>query len=141
MISSKCFKEAWISDLRNSRFPQLDPKMIEKSIYAFELIGLLVKSGSEFVFKGGTSLMLLLPGFDRFSIDVDIIGMFPEKELNELTKDTVFTHVEQDVRGESGIPKNHCKFYYKTFSGEEAYVLLDMLDEKVPYNELETLPI
>lgn len=141
MISPKCFQEAWISELRDTRFPRTDPMQIEKSIYTFELLGLLAKSGKKFVFKGGTSLMLLMPGFDRFSIDIDIIGMFSEDELTQLIQETVFLRIEEDVRGESGIPKQHYKFYYTTYSGKEAYVLLDMLDKEILYQKMISLPI
>lgn len=141
MILSKCFQKEWIQNLKDARSARLDIKQIERSIYAFELLGLLAKSGRDFVFKGGTSLMLLMPDFDRFSIDIDIIGMFSEDELNDLIKDSIFTHIEEDIRGKSKIPKKHYQFYYKTFSGDGAYVLLDMLDERVLYDELVKLPI
>jgi predicted nucleotidyltransferase component of viral defense system len=45
---------------------------IEKSIYALALLCGLVRSEVPFVFKGGTSLILLLNAFRRLSIDIDI---------------------------------------------------------------------
>ena len=50
-----------------------DPILVERVIYAFELLGLLIKSDIELVFKGGTSLILAVPGFKRLSIDLDVV--------------------------------------------------------------------
>ena len=50
-----------------------DPSLIEKNIYAFKLLDLLVQEGTSFIFKGGTSLMLILDEPKRISIDIDIV--------------------------------------------------------------------
>jgi len=52
MISAKCFQAEWVFELRETKFPKIDPKLIEKSIYTFALLELLTKSGKKFVFKG-----------------------------------------------------------------------------------------
>lgn len=141
MINKKCFQKDWILGLRQSRFPKTAPQLIEKSIYAFELLGLLTQSGKDFVFKGGTSLLLLVPDFDRFSIDIDIIGQFSESELNRLIQKSVFFQVEENVRKASNIPKQHFKFTYTSIFGKKESVLLDILNEKVPYKTLKTVQI
>jgi predicted nucleotidyltransferase component of viral defense system len=55
------------NSLRSS--PDLDKKMI----MALTLLENLRNSGLDFVFKGGTSLILLFKTPRRFSIDIDIL--------------------------------------------------------------------
>ena len=50
-----------------------DPKLVEKVVYAFGLLEQLKQAGLDFIFKGGTSLLLLTDPPSRFSIDIDII--------------------------------------------------------------------
>jgi len=85
--------------------------------------------------------MLLMPEFDRFSIDIDIIGTFSKDELKRLIHNTIFTRIDEDTRQVADIPKKHFKFYYGTLSGKEDHVLLDMLTEKVPYEKMTIVPI
>jgi hypothetical protein len=73
MIAEECFTEKWLQDIRR-RYPQASPQILEKTLYAFEFLGLLARSGQPFVFKGGTALILILPELKRLSIDVDIVG-------------------------------------------------------------------
>jgi predicted nucleotidyltransferase component of viral defense system len=72
MITSESFSESWIS-----HFPEANSfarkQTIERCIYAFYLLERLSKKNFPFVFKGGTSLMLILPEPKRFSVDIDII--------------------------------------------------------------------
>ena len=83
MIDRDSFSKEWIFKQREA-YPKADPQLIERQIVAFELIGLLSGTGKDFVFKGGTSLLLLLPTAHRLSIDVDIVGDFSFGELNKL---------------------------------------------------------
>ena len=55
-------------------------ELAEKMVYAFTLLEKLQISGLEFIFKGGTSLVLMIDQFHRFSKDIDII--LPEKPGN-----------------------------------------------------------
>ena len=48
-----------------------DKILIEKVIRAFLLLEGLVREDVEFVFKGGTALMLLFNSTKRLSIDID----------------------------------------------------------------------
>ena len=71
MIDRTCFERKWITN--KHRETNADPILIEKAIYAFELLGNLVENGINLIFKGGTGLMLLIPELKRLSIDIDII--------------------------------------------------------------------
>jgi hypothetical protein len=141
MISKMCFSAPWIAKQREL-YPKADPHLIERQIYAFELVGLLAGSGRSFVFKGGTSLLLLLPAAHRLSIDVDIVGDFSIDELVPLSKAGVFVRVEEDKRKESRIPKKHFKFFYlSSIDKNESYVLLDVLYSEHGYPRLQKVPI
>ncbi|NAS89817.1 hypothetical protein C4E24_08835 [ANME-1 cluster archaeon AG-394-G21] len=66
MISRTCFERKWITTKHSKT--NADPILIEKAIYAFELLGNLVENGINLIFKGGTGLMLLIPKLKRLSI-------------------------------------------------------------------------
>lgn len=141
MITKESFSKGWIQKQRK-KYPKADPQLIERQIYAFELVGLLSKSRKPFVFKGGTSLLLLLPTAHRLSIDVDVVGDFSFDELTTLSKNSVFVRVEADEREESKIPKKHFKFFYLSNIDErESYVLLDVLYSDHGYPKLLNLPL
>ena len=72
MIAEKCFGPDWISAKASElRYP--DKNVIERVVRAFSLLDMLARSGCPFVFKGGTSLMLLLQDTGtRLSTDIDI---------------------------------------------------------------------
>ena len=78
-----------------------DPTLIEKVTKAFHLVEELSKTDLEFIFKGGTSLLLLLNKMHRFSIDIDIIiekqkhEVDMQRNLFEIVdKSSVFTRLE-----------------------------------------------
>ena len=48
--------------------PSADLQLLEKTIGALYLLESLVNEGLEFIFKGGTSLVLLLNDLKRFSV-------------------------------------------------------------------------
>jgi predicted nucleotidyltransferase component of viral defense system len=54
-------------------------------IYALYLLEQLQLSGLDFIFKGGTSLILLMKEPKRFSVDIDII-VSPKISKEELEK-------------------------------------------------------
>ena len=76
MIDQKTFTREWIED-RSNYFKKGKAKgnseLIEKVMCALYLLEKLVSSGVDLIFKGGTSLILLLDEVHRFSIDIDII--------------------------------------------------------------------
>ena len=80
MIKKKCFENNWI--ISKCREIKADPILVEKALYAFELLGNLIKNGVSLLFKGGTGLMLLIPEFKRLSIDIDIMSEADNESLN-----------------------------------------------------------
>ena len=48
---------------------KVDPILVERLTYGFELLGHLASAKIDFVFKGGTALLLVLPEIKRLSID------------------------------------------------------------------------
>ncbi len=71
MINKICFENGWIR--KKSKKIHTDPLLLERAIYAFDLLGELIEQNVNFVFKGGTSLMLLIPELKRLSIDIDVL--------------------------------------------------------------------
>lgn len=124
-----------------------NPELVEKVTKALHLLELLSRSQLDFIFKGGTSLLLLLGDIHRFSIDIDIILEQEKttsnvKSLREkcdeiVTQSAVFTSWEEDERGGADIPKAHYKFYYVSAINplQPHYILLDILFENSHYEE------
>lgn len=74
MIKEKCFTQQWFEDFKNQKdHHRIDKIILEKMIYALHLLECLKANGLNFIFKGGTSLVLLLKEGNRFSIDLDIV--------------------------------------------------------------------
>lgn len=71
MISSTTYSERHIKELQAAS--KGDPGLIERTLYAFGLLEALRKVEMDFIFKGGTSLILLLPHPKRLSTDIDIV--------------------------------------------------------------------
>ena len=137
VIVAKSFTKEWIQTQRSAN-KGADPGLIEKQIFAFELLHQLVKSGKEFVFKGGTALHLILPDHKRLSTDIDIVGGFTFDELVKLVANTRFIRVEENIRKKNNIPKRHFKFFYTSaIDGRESYVLLDTLEGSHTYPKIE----
>ena len=138
MIDNKCFTKEWIDQKRRD-LGRVDPALLEKSIYAMALLCGLAKSKMPFVFKGGTSLILLIKDFHRLSIDVDIVTDIPRSEyeviLEEIGKTAPFLGYVEDKRGDRGLPRRtHFRFgYHSVVSKRKDYVLLDILEEKNIY--------
>lgn len=127
-----------------------DSQMVEKVIRALLLLEGLVESGYDFVFKGGTALMLLLNSTKRLSIDIDIIvedlsGL--EEALGSVVANKSFIRFEKiERKAISNIEKAHYKLFYneryrKGNDDAEANILLDVLVEKHSYQKLEAIAI
>lgn len=71
MIRPESFSIEHIEHLSSER--KVDKVLLERSIYAFGLLEALARVGLPFIFKGGTSLMLLLESPKRLSTDIDIV--------------------------------------------------------------------
>lgn len=150
MIDASTFTKEWI-DSRSDYFKKGKAKgnseLIEKVISALYLLEYLVGQDINLIFKGGTSLVLLLEKVHRFSIDIDIIlqnddGL--EASFEKVIQDNfIFTRYEKIVRkNKSGIPKAHYKFFFSSITDEtEKYILLDILYEENPYVKTIYKPI
>jgi predicted nucleotidyltransferase component of viral defense system len=108
----------------------------------------LSKVNLNFVFKGGTALILLMDEPRRLSIDIDII-IEEHKKLDELFEQIIeqqfFSKFElQERYTNSTIDKAHYKFYYnpihQTHSQEE-YILLDIKFDKPKYQNIINVPV
>lgn len=139
MIHTDSLTEEWIKNA--ARKHKADSILVEKVIRALYLLELLQKSGLDFIFKGGTALMLMLPEPKRFSIDIDIIVSEKPEKIEEAFDDVIensdFLEYKENKREiKSNIDKAHYKFYYKPATNtraEKEYILLDILYEKSNY--------
>ena len=144
MISSQSRTKEWIMGIRGTSQIPTDPILIEKMILALTLLENLRASGVNFIFKGGTSMLLILGTPARFSIDIDIVmetdqGL--EEAIQRVIQYGVFHHFEEDERS-SVIPKRHYKFFFQSaIQGKESYILLDILFETAPYPVCQTIAI
>ena len=142
MISKECISLEWIKKV-SVQNKNADKILVEKVIRALRLLEGLVEEKLEFVFKGGTSLMLLLESTKRLSIDIDIVienKVDLEKQFANIVKNKEFTRFElQERKKSSHIEKAHYKFYYKPShktAQEEEYILLDIVYQNPIYNKL-----
>ncbi len=133
----------WI-DSKTSEF-QGDPIIIEKVIRALVLLEALKSNKLDFIFKGGTSLMLMIQEPRRFSIDIDIFienqKTAIEGVLENVIASTDFIKWEEQKRNSaSTIEKRHFKIFYEPqarMKGDLNYILLDVVYATNPYVSLQ----
>ncbi|MBO4360079.1 MAG: nucleotidyl transferase AbiEii/AbiGii toxin family protein [Eubacteriaceae bacterium] len=137
MLKKENFSEEHIRRLQD--MSHRDPGLLERTVYAFGLLEALAKVGLRFTFKGGTSLMLLLPSPMRLSTDIDII-VAPGTEIDEYIEKAriIFPFIdagEQEREKKGNIEKRHFKFNYDSCvnSNDQMYILLDVLFEENHY--------
>jgi hypothetical protein len=139
MIRVESFSLEHIQQFR--RDSSIDASILERSIFALALVEALVRVGLPFIFKGGTSLLLLLEQPRRLSTDIDII-VEPDTDvwayLDEAAKIYPFKEMEEHIRkGKNNIEKRHIKFTYDSPVQEKPfYILLDILYEENHYTTL-----
>lgn len=146
MISPESFSLEWINSHRqNKKFSRINPPVVEKMIYALALVEAMVRHKLQFIFKGGTSLVILLPEPKRFSVDIDIITDHSKHELeaafNAIVAEGQFKKWELDAPRSyrKGVPKAHYFFYFDSKLNQEAgYILLDILFEAHRYPVLKS---
>lgn len=148
MISKESLTAEWLStvSVKNNK---ADKILIEKVIRALLLLEGLAKTHVQFVFKGGTALMLLMNSTKRLSIDIDVIISDPtqdlEKKFQGFLEDQGFTSFKLQHRKTEGlIEKAHYQFFYKPVhqsNKPEDYVLLDVLYEEPHYAKIIRFPI
>jgi hypothetical protein len=136
MIRRDCFSRGWLQKKRE-QFGKVDPGILEKCIHALALLGHLGDSGLEFIFKGGTSLLLHVSSIKRLSIDIDIVcnekGEKLDKILAEIARMSPFTDFTEDDRGARGLPhRRHFRFYYNQVPGGHPapFILLDVVEDE-----------
>lgn len=138
MILQESRSKDWIMKVRELT-SQKDPILIEKMIMALILVESLSINGLRFIFKGGTSLAVILGDLQRFSIDIDIV-ISEDQNLKacfeKMTGSGPFLRYEGNIR-KSDIPKKHYKFvYYSEIENKESHILLDILLERNLYSRL-----
>jgi hypothetical protein len=144
MIDKASLSSQWLEEKR--RQYRKDPGIIEGMIHALYLLDQLKLTGFDFIFKGGTSLVLLMERPLRFSVDIDII-VSPElrrevleSDLSKIIESSEFLRIELDEKRsyKEGIPKAHYKFIYRSnvstrnkegqiIANPEREILLDVL--------------
>ncbi len=134
MIKENCFAEEWLDQFKKQKeHKRVDKIILQKMIYALHLLERLQSNRLDFVFKGGTSLVLLLKEGNRFSIDIDIICKtsreYLEDILNNVIDSSHFTKWELDEHRsyKPGVPKAHYKFYFNTERQGSGTIILDVL--------------
>jgi len=145
MIKEHCFTDEWLDSFKKQKeHKRIDKAILEKMIYALHLLERIKTNGLDFVFKGGTSLVLLLEEGNRFSIDIDIICNTDRETLETILKKVIdssnFKSFELDEHRsyKEGVPKAHYSFAFDSatkgkYSGT---ILLDILIEDAIYPEL-----
>lgn len=149
MILQESFTKEWIHAHRERNgFEKVNPPLVEKMIHALALVEALAALNLDFVFKGGTSLILLMPSSGRFSIDIDIITQAGRNEieniLTEVCKKQPFTSFKLNEQRsyKAGIPKAHYSLFYNSgLTGKEDHILLDILFDEHSYPSLLEMPI
>lgn len=146
MIQIICTTNKWISEI--ARTKKADKVLVQKLIRALTLLEGLSESNLDYVFKGGTALMLMLNSTKRLSIDIDIIVSEKDENLQETLSEVAankgFNRFEEQKRKTiSGIEKAHYKFFYPNAlkTDDEDFILLDILFEKIHYTNLISIPI
>ncbi len=150
MIDKATYELEWIFLLSEELGKRGDPKILEKVIHAFTLLEQLKAAKLDFIFKGGTSLLLLTSPPRRFSIDIDIITSVQPGELRAYLDKVIamggFSKwVDDNERKHAAdAPVAHYKFYYTSKVGSkygDEPILLDVLFIANPYPKLIELPV
>lgn len=123
-----------------------DPSILERTVFAFGLLEAIRSVGMPFIFKGGTSLLLMLNHPRRLSTDIDIIvepRTAVDEYINKAGKVFPFISVSEDKRrGANNIEKRHFRFLFLSpRTGKEIHILLDVVFESNPYIKVHTIPI
>lgn len=158
MIDITSLSSDWFA-LKRKKYGK-DPNLMESMVHALYLLEQLKLTGLEFIFKGGTSLVLLMEQPKRFSVDIDVI-VSPsvkreklEEYLSKIAEAGIFLRMELDERRsyKAGIPKAHYKFVFNSnfavrnkkgnvISNPEREILLDIHFAENHYPILINRPI
>ena len=144
MITKETYTIEYVNSLREKY--KKDPSLLERVLFAFGLLEAITRVGMPFIFKGGTSLMLILDHPLRLSTDIDILvqpGTDVDHYINEAAKIFPFKTFEEDRRvGKNNIEKRHFKFIYDSpLRNDDFYILLDIVFADSPYLATQTCEI
>ena len=125
---------------------KVDPELAQRAVFALGLVEALRKVDLDFIFKGGSSLMLLFDTPRRLSTDVDILVRKDcdiNSYINKVATIFPFTSVSESKRvTDKSISKKHFKFTYRSpLKNREITVLLDVLFSENHYAKTITKPI
>jgi len=144
MITPECFALPWLQD-QAARLQVRDLALLERCIHALELVARLRHAGLDFVFKGGTSLVLHLQPIRRLSIDVDIACNASLEEIERALRQVTYPagqpfirYTHQGHRDRSEPPTKHflINFNSAVRPGHESHILLDVLFETSIYPDV-----
>jgi hypothetical protein len=115
--------------------------LAEQAVHCLELVAQLVQSGLSFQFKGGNSLLLILPTPQRFSIDVDIATDESRERIEEcldmcIQRFEVFTRwTKRQHKTKPWLPIASYQLYYHSHftDPENAFIMLDVQLRRSPY--------
>lgn len=148
MIDPECFRLPWLQ-AQAERLQVRDKALLERCIHALELVARLRHAGLDFVFKGGTSLVLHLQPIRRLSIDVDIACNASLEEIKRILNAVTYPprpfkrYVHQEHRDRSEPPTRHFLLSFDSMAlpGTESHILLDVLFERSVYPTIQDLPL
>ncbi len=123
-----------------------DPSILERTVFAFGLLEAIRSVDMPFIFKGGTSLLVLLNEPRRLSTDIDIIVDHEtdvDSYIEKAGRIFPFVSVEENKRkGANDIEKRHFRFHFLSpRTGKEINILLDVVFEDNPYLKVTEHPI
>jgi predicted nucleotidyltransferase component of viral defense system len=125
-----------------------DLSFLERCVLALELVGRLRQHGLQFVFKGGTCILLHLPSPQRLSIDVDIICQEPRERieaiLRQVVQDPPFTAWNyQQHRERDEPPTRHFEVFFDSTVNPSipGRILIDVIEGEVPHAKVEAKPL
>ncbi len=144
MLLRDNYTEDHIRDIRAKTGADLS--ILERTVFAFGLLEAIRQVEMPFIFKGGTSLLLLLETPRRLSTDIDIIvepGVDIDSYIQKVGQIFPFRSVEENIRkGSNDIEKRHFRFLFMSpVNGKEINILLDVVFEQNPYQRLIERPI
>lgn len=149
MILPETFTRDWLQTVANQFRKKPDLKLLEKVVWALNLLEQLRHQNMSFVFKGGTALILHFENPQRLSIDIDIV-MSRQPDNLPILFDAIVTNSQfvkwtddSDRKSHQNIPVGHYKFYYTPDIGglDDEPILLDVLFAPVDYARLIEKPL
>lgn len=150
MLNPRCFTNDWLTT-KAEEMAVRDRTTFEKCVLALELVSRMAKEGLDFVFKGGTSLALLLDPIRRLSIDVDILSAEPLKRVTSVLESATrnrppfIAWEHQERRDRESPPTRHFRATYQSAFGPAGRgppsIQLDLITAENPYARLVRKPM